>query len=104
MKVFGYELLFRCGQENFFKPQKEASSSVIADAVTLFDLQSLTGNAKAFIKVDQAALLRGAQRIVVEILENVQPTPEVLEACTALQRDGYILALDDFNDEPRWAR
>jgi c-di-GMP-related signal transduction protein len=109
LKVFGYELLFRSGQENIFKPQKEASTSVIADAVTLFDLQSLTGNAKAFINADQSALLRGAprilpaQRIIVEILESVVLTPEVLEACTALHRDGYVLALDDFNDEPRWA-
>jgi EAL and modified HD-GYP domain-containing signal transduction protein len=109
MKVFGYELLFRDGSENIFKPRKEASTSVIADSVTLFDLQSLTGNAKAFINADQAALLRGAprilppQRIVVEVLETVSPSQEVVEACTALTHDGYTLALDDFADEAKWA-
>jgi EAL and modified HD-GYP domain-containing signal transduction protein len=109
LKVFGYELLFRAGPENVFQPRKEASTSVIADSVALFDLQTLTGpNAKAFINADQAALLRGAprllpaQRIAVEILETVSPTPEVLEACVALCKDGYVLALDDFVDQPKW--
>jgi EAL and modified HD-GYP domain-containing signal transduction protein len=109
MKVFGYELLFRAGPENIFRPSKEASTSVIADSVTLFDLQALTGNSKAFINADQAALLRGSprilppDRIVVEVLESVAPSREIVEACSALIRDGYTLALDDFNDEEKWA-
>jgi c-di-GMP-related signal transduction protein len=109
MKVFGYELLFRAGPENIFKPRKEASTSVIADSVTLFDLQALTGSAKAFINADEAALLRGAprilppQRIVVEVLESVSPSQDVIDACTSLINDGYTLALDDFNDEEKWA-
>jgi EAL and modified HD-GYP domain-containing signal transduction protein len=109
LKVFAHELLFRAGPENVFQPRKEASTSVIADSATLFDLQTLTGpSAKAFINADQAALLRGAprllpaQRIVVEILETVSPTPEVLEACVDLCKDGYVFALDDFVDQPKW--
>jgi c-di-GMP-related signal transduction protein len=109
LKVFAYELLFRAGPENVFQPRKEASTSVIADSATIFDLQTLTGpGAKAFINADQSALLRGAprllppQRIVVEILETVSPTPEVVQACTDLCNSGYVLALDDFADHPRW--
>jgi hypothetical protein len=52
LKLFAYELLFRSSPENCFRPQKEASSGVIVDSTMLFDLQMLTGNAKAFINVD----------------------------------------------------
>ena len=108
LKVFAYELLFRAGPQNIFQPRKEASSSVIVDSATLFDLQTLTGHAKAFINVDESAILRGAvrllpaNRIVVEILETVSPTPEVVQACTDLCAAGYTLALDDFVDHPKW--
>lgn len=108
LKVFAYELLFRAGPQNVFQPRKEASSSVIVDSATLFDLQALTGHAKAFINVDESALLSGAprllppQRIVVEVLETVNPTPELVEACADLNKAGYTLALDDFADHAKW--
>lgn len=108
MKVFAYELLFREGEKNVFTPHREASSSVIVDSATLFDLKMLTGYAKAFINVDQASLLREsvlllpADRIVVEILETVVPSPEVIEACKKLRGAGYVLALDDFDDHAKW--
>ncbi len=107
-KVFAYELLFRGGPQNVFQARKDASNSVIVDSMMLFDLQSLIGNAKAFINVDQAALLSGAvkilpvDRIVVEILETVIPTPEIVAACADLRSHGYVLALDDFIDHPKW--
>ncbi|HTT32531.1 MAG TPA: HDOD domain-containing protein [Methylomirabilota bacterium] len=108
LKVFAYELLFRSGPQNIFQPRKEASSSVIVDSSTLFDLQTLTGHSRAFINVDEPALLRGAahllppQRVVIEILETVDPTPEVVQACADLCAAGYTLALDDFAGDPKW--
>jgi len=59
LKIFAYELLFRAGPQNIFQARKDASSSVIVDSATLFDLQTLTGHAKAFINVDEA---RDSQR------------------------------------------
>jgi len=100
-------LLFRAGPQNIFQPRKDDSSSVIVDSATLFELQTLTGHAKAFINVDKAALLSGAarllppNRIAVEMLETVPPTPEVIQACTDLCGSGYTLALDDFSDHPK---
>lgn len=108
LRVFGYELLFRAGPENFFQQQEEASTRAIVDATMVFDLDALTGTAKAFVNLSQSALLRGAARLlppartVLEILEGVQPTPEVLRVCTQLRSDGYTLALDDFADHPKW--
>lgn len=108
LKVFAYELLFRGGPQNVFQPWKDASSSVIVESTMLFDLQTLIGSAKAFINADQNALLQGAvkllppDRIVVEILETVVPTPEVVASCADLRESGYVLGLDDFDDHPKW--
>jgi c-di-GMP-related signal transduction protein len=108
LKLFAYELLFRAGSQNVFTPRKEASSSVIVDSVMLFDLSILTGNAKAFINLDEASLQRGAarllppDRVVIEILENISPTPEVVQLCKDLCAAGYVLALDDFVGHAKW--
>jgi c-di-GMP-related signal transduction protein len=108
LKVFAYELLFRGGRQNAFQPRKDASSSVIVDATMLFDFQTLVGHAKAFINADENALLRGAvkllpaDRIIVEILESVSPQAEIIAACAELRDAGYVLALDDFVDHPKW--
>jgi c-di-GMP-related signal transduction protein len=109
LHVYAYELLFRGGPQNYFQPARNASSSVIADSVTLFDLQNLTGHAQAFINVDELALRLGAakllppDRIVVEILETVNPTQEIVAICRDLRSSGYALALDDFLDHPKMA-
>jgi EAL and modified HD-GYP domain-containing signal transduction protein len=105
--VYAYELLFRGGPQNFFQPARNASSSVIADSLTLFDLQHVTGHARAFVNVDELALKLGVARLlpperaVVEILETVNPTDEIVTICRDLRKAGYVLALDDFLDEPK---
>jgi len=106
LRVFAYELLYRGGPQNFFQAGRNPSSREIADAITLHDLQMLTGSARAFVNVDELALRLGAprllpaDRIVVEILETVKPTEEVVKVCRELRSSGYTLALDDFLDEP----
>ena len=109
LRVYAYELLFRGGPQNYFQPSKNATSSVIADSMTLFDLQTLTGHVRAFMNVDELALRLGAarlmppDRIVVEILETVNPTDEIVKICRELRAAGYVLALDDFVDDPKMA-
>jgi c-di-GMP-related signal transduction protein len=106
LRVYAYELLFRGGPQNVFQPHLHAASTVIADSFTLFDLQMLTGHARAFVNVDELALRLGApwllpaDRIVVEILETVRPTEEIVKICRELRAAGYLLALDDFIDAP----
>ena len=108
LKVYAYELLFRGGPENFFQPRTHSSASVITDATTLFDLDMLAGHARAFVNVDELALRLGAarlfspDRIVVEILETVKPTKDIVEICQELRAAGYLLALDDFVDDPSY--
>jgi c-di-GMP-related signal transduction protein len=108
LKLFGYELLFRSSSENVFRPQKAASDSLIVDSTSLFGLQSLTGHAKAFVNLDLHALRRGTARllppdqVVIEILESIAPSQEVVQLCAELSNDGYVLALDDYVGHPKW--
>jgi c-di-GMP-related signal transduction protein len=109
LQVYAYELLFRDGPQNYFQASRHASGSVIADSVSLFDLHHITGHARAFVNVDALALRLGAarllppDRIVVEILETVNPTEEIVTICRDLRAAGYVLALDDFVDQPNMA-
>jgi EAL and modified HD-GYP domain-containing signal transduction protein len=109
LRVYAYELLFRGGPQNYFQPSKQSSTGVIADAMTLFDLQTLTGHARAFMNVDELALRLGAarllapDRVVIEILETVEPSDEIVQICRELRAAGYVLALDDFVDDPKLA-
>lgn len=108
LKVFAYELLFRSGPDNIFRPKESCADEVIVNSTMLLDMQQLVGRALAFINLDAPALLREAPRllspgkVVLEILETVDPTPDVVAACRALAADQYVLALDDFLDEPKW--
>ncbi|MGB7848309.1 MAG: HDOD domain-containing protein [Candidatus Acidiferrum sp.] len=109
LRVYAYELLFRGGPQNYFQPSEAASCGVIADSMSLFDLKTLTGNARAFMNVDELALRLGApwllppDKVVVEILETVEPSEEIVKICRDLHASGYVLALDDFVDHPKMA-
>ncbi|HLZ14005.1 MAG TPA: HDOD domain-containing protein [Candidatus Acidoferrum sp.] len=108
MKVFAYELLFRTSPENRAEPNPYASQSVIVDSMMVFDLERLIGPAKAFVNVDEKALrseaakLLDPRRVVLEVLEHVNPTAEVIESCRELRRRGYELAIDDFVGGDKW--
>ena len=107
--VFGYELLFRSGFTNSFTHTDgdQASSLLIGNSLTVFGLFALTGNTRAFINFTQNVLVEGhafllpPKDVVVELLEIIEPTPEVIQACRALKEAGYVLAMDDFLYDPR---
>jgi c-di-GMP-related signal transduction protein len=102
--IYGYELLFRDGMENYFRATNfdEASLAVIRNALLVFGSQKLTGGRKAFINVTKTLLLSKIpsylplESSVIEILENVEVDQEVLAACQELKNKGYRLALDDY--------
>ncbi|MGV1099939.1 EAL and HDOD domain-containing protein [Thiovibrio sp. JS02] len=110
-RVFAYELLFRAGQQNFFDPLQdgeEATSRVLTNSYLLIGLGKLTGGKKAFINFTEDMLLNGVPALfskattVVEILETVAVTQEVVTACQKLAKRGYVLALDDFFYEKKF--
>ncbi len=109
-KIFGYELLFRSGPENVFPDvdHDAASSRTINDSVSAFGLDRLAAQKRVFLNVARRVLVEElysilpTQRVVLELLETVKPDPEVLAACRALKRNGYVLALDDYVDDPTY--
>lgn len=104
IKVHAYELLFRSSLENVFRHANpdQAASKVIVDSSFLMGLETVTGHKKAFINVTRDVLINQyitllpKELAVTELLETVKPDAEVIAACKALKKSGYILALDDF--------
>jgi EAL and modified HD-GYP domain-containing signal transduction protein len=42
------------------------------------------------------------EKVVIEVLETVEPTQELVLACKAIKDLGYTLALDDYDFDPKW--
>lgn len=102
-KLFGYELLFRQGLENFFSGENvEAACKHTLDTSLLMGLDQLCGDAYVFINCTREVLLKGYMNLLsprstaVEVLESVAPDREVRDACLGLKAAGYLIALDDF--------
>ena len=110
LRVFGYELLYRKNQENRFldTDADEASSNVIINGFTVVGIERLTGGEPAFVNFTDNLVLQGvatlfpSKVLVIELLETMTLYEPVVEACKALKRQGYRLALDDFIDSPRY--
>jgi EAL and modified HD-GYP domain-containing signal transduction protein len=108
-KVFGYELLFRNGIEDYFNADREMAARSTLDSSLLFGLNTLCHNSRAFVNCTREVLLKDfvtllpAHQTVVEVLETVEPDDMVSAACQRLKQAGYLIALDDFApDDPRW--
>ncbi|MFH0783151.1 MAG: HDOD domain-containing protein [Pseudomonadota bacterium] len=103
-KLFAYELLFRTGMSNAFPGIDGgiATSSLLSSSFFTVGIERISGGKLVFINFTEELLLRGTptlfpkNHVVVEILEDVHPTREIIAACQALHQQGYILALDDF--------
>lgn len=107
-RVYGYELLFRSGMENVFPGTDAtlASTKVLTSSVLSIGLDVLTRGKPAFVNFTRDGLLGNdvsflpSDSAVVEIVEDVEPDSDVVEACRRLRDMGYRLALDDFVYRP----
>ncbi len=103
-KIYGYELLYRNNTANFCPDVDgdQASCNLLANTFLNIGIDELTGGRLAFVNftrdllVQQIPALFPSDTIVVEILEDVPPEPEIVAACRHLVDQGYRLALDDF--------
>ncbi len=104
LTVYGYELLFRQGTENFFHETDgdRATASLISDAVHLHSLEKLAGGRRLFINFTRNALLNDlylmlpSATTVVEVLESLELDEDLLAACLRVKKYGCLLALDDY--------
>jgi EAL and modified HD-GYP domain-containing signal transduction protein len=104
MDVYGYELLYRGSQMNSAGriDGDIATTKVVLNAFLEIGLENLVGGKLAFINVTRT-FIEGhipipfpKQQVVIEVLEDIPPEPEVLKALRELSRQGYGIALDDF--------
>jgi len=103
--IYGYELLFRGGydpNEAQFDSAEGATATVLHNAIMNLGLETVVGNHKAFINFPQSFFCTHEEPsfsnniIVIEMLEDVEPTEEVIAGVAALKDSGYLIALDDF--------
>ena len=107
LKVSAYELLSRNNTEHnqaFVSEHNanQATTIVMLNALTEIGLQQLVGNHPAFINFTYDFLTGKCKipdlsnQIVLEIVENIEVTDELITAVKKLSDSGYMIALDDF--------
>ena len=107
LNVFAYELLSRSNakQNEAFVSElnaNHATTIVMLNALTEIGLHQIVGNQPAFINftydflVDEFKIPDLPNQLVLEILEDVKVTDELISGVKKLSENGYLIALDDF--------
>jgi len=101
--LVAYELLFRSGftADAGVTDDASASASVIVNAYAELGLENVLGKQRGFINVNAELLMSDMicllpkKQVMLELLETIEITDEVVRRCGELRRMGYQLALDD---------
>lgn len=101
--LIAYELLFRSGHTATAGVIDDASASanVIVNAFTELGLENVLGKQRGFINVNAELLMSDMihllpkRQVVLELLETIEITDEIVHRCGELKKMGYQLALDD---------
>lgn len=101
-RLVAYELLFRSADspEANVVDHAAATAAVIAHASQL-GMQRVVGERMAFVNVDEIVLMSDFVRflphdkVILEILETVKATPEIIARVVELRSFGFKFALDD---------
>ena len=107
-RLHGYELLFRMGPELAFRGDGDHATRSMIDNAVMFGLEKLTGSFPAFVNCTMDALTKRLVKMlppsitVLELLEDLEPTPALIDACHELKSLGFRIALDDFVWKPEW--
>jgi EAL and modified HD-GYP domain-containing signal transduction protein len=109
-ELYAYELLFRDGEDNCFPDisPDEATSKILTDSHLDLGLEDISAGKPVFINFHQDTLLHrfptslDPKKVVIEVVETVKPTPELVQACKTIKELGYTLALDDHDFDPQW--
>lgn len=111
LRVVGYELLHRSfeGSAGYEAADGSAATAqVIADCLSSEDLRALVMGTTAFINFPEQTLLDGfaallePELVVVEVLETVSPSANVVAALQRIKEAGYRIALDDYAADARY--
>jgi EAL and modified HD-GYP domain-containing signal transduction protein len=102
--VYAYELLFRSEQSNAadITDGDKATSDVIVNTFLEIGLDNIVNRRQAFINltrsffVNHQTISLPKDRVVLELLEDIEADDEVIEGVKRLSEQGYTIALDDF--------
>ena len=113
LNVYAYELLFRSEQENNSSSAMlngdDATTQTIINTFVEIGLESLVRDKYAAINLTESFILDidkipfSSSQVILEILEDIPVTPELIEATRKLVDRGYIIALDDYIYNPEHA-
>ncbi|MCB1891621.1 MAG: EAL domain-containing protein [Rhodocyclaceae bacterium] len=103
-QLYAYELLFRQGGQDSAQVSDDlaATATVLSHVFNELGIEEALGPYLGFINLDARMLLSDAiemvpcDKFVLEVLETVEITGEIVERCQALKEMGYTLAMDDF--------
>ena len=108
MAVVAYELLYRespSGRNTHLPDPGHATLEVVAGAALEIGLDRLAGGLPVHINFPQELLVKvpdlplQAGRVVIEVLEDVRASPQVLQGIRTLRTRGYRIALDDYSPQ-----
>ncbi|WP_313893012.1 HDOD domain-containing protein [Psychrobacillus sp.] len=102
--IFAYELLYRNGKQDSFPmlDGDRATLDVLTNSFLTIGINELAGDKLCFINFTENLLNKEvvskfpAERIVIEILENIPITMELIEELREIKSLGFFIALDDF--------
>ncbi len=110
-EIVGYELLFRSAKSVSFAMVDcpvQATSRVMFDVLSNFGIREVLGDQRGFINVNRDILMSDAVELIptkligLELLEDIQITPEIIERCRELKYKGWLLSLDDHRYSPQY--
>lgn len=110
-QVCAYELLFRSAQSlttAVVNDASQATASVILNTLSGFGVQQILGKHRGFINMELDILLSDSlellpkEMVVLELLETLEVTPQLIGRCRELQAAGFVLALDDHEFSPAY--
>jgi len=105
--LFGYELFYRAGKTGAFSGDPDQATREVIDHWLMLIPEHDRVN--AFVNCTRTVLLEGfvtllpPQSTILEILPDIEPDPELIDACLALRAKGYRFALDAFLPHTRRA-
>lgn len=108
--VIAYELLFRDGKSNSFPniDPNQATSNILTNNHLTLGVEKITSDKPAFINFHAKTLIKrfpsflDPEKVVIEILEDIDICDELISAVKSLKEKGYRLALDDHDFDPKW--
>lgn len=106
-EIVAYELLYRNSSVNKYMggiSEDNATIQLISNTASI-GLENLTNKKRAFINFSEDTLLKDVASllhkdgVVIEVLESVKPTEEIVSYLRKLKNKGYLIALDDVGIE-----